>query len=452
MNEALMPIWMEDQYLKTEQYIIGAMLAESNCVDTVRSKVSEDMFRSDIDRGLFRAICELQDEGTGVDIATVGARFKENGGVWNGDYLSEIVQAACTASDVSVYCDLLAKENVRRDIYYEMQSWIRDIESGVDPISVATAASQKMEEVCGDGEVNKREIEYGEAIQDLMCKASDSQEGKTQPTIPCGYNALDRILGGGFQSRGMYVLAARPGKGKTAMAINIAKKIASAGKKVLFISLEMGSDQLVARMVSSGVGRVSPTEILNGTFEASMWGEITDYATRTQSLPIVFSKKFQMGINDIRSMAIRSKPEFIIIDYLGLVENENEAGSIYQETTKKSRRIKEMACSFDCPILCLAQLNRESEKRGNGKPMLSDLRDSGSIEQDADAVLFNWIEGEKNEDGYSESEESNSAVLKIIVAKNRHGRTGIVPMYWDKVTGKITELQTNGAKGNYIPF
>ena len=243
MQEKLLPIWMEDQYLKTEQYILGAIFADEKCINSVREKITPNMFMNPTNKGLYEAVCELQDEKVGIDIATVGMRFKQNGGIWDREYLSELVNAACTASDIDAYCDILVKENVRRSIYSAMHDWMLEIESGVDPFGVATIISQKMDDWCDYSDVVQDGVPYEKAVQNMMERASESQEGKRKPAVKCGYSTLDRILGGGFQRNGMYILAARPGKGKTAMAINLAKRIASHGNKVLFISLDYRDEE-----------------------------------------------------------------------------------------------------------------------------------------------------------------------------------------------------------------
>lgn len=445
-------LWIDEQYVRTEQYIVGAVLKDSRCLEDVRERVRSEMFLDVEYRAIFNAACQLQDEGKTVDIVTIGSRVKKNGGKMSGEVVSDLVYAAGSATDVIAYCTILSNEYLRQEMMRRMSSWVADLSSGSDPREIALSVSEQTKALA-EGTA-QRGVSIRESVTDLLLHIQDIQEGQTVPTVKSGYKDLDRILGGGFQRNGLYILAARPGKGKTTMALNIAKKVAKRGHTVVFISLEMDRDQLSARIVASDVGGISPTAVLNATFPSEKMDAITDAATRTERLPIIFNMENSLDVKEIRLFSKSCKPDFIVIDYLGLIANENERGGIYEETTKKSKQLKLVARELGCPVLCLAQMNRESEKREKKKPMLSDLRDSGSIEQDADAVMFIWVENDKEDFELPEDALSDPVDLKLVVAKNRHGRIGIVPMYWDKLSGKITELQKAGESGwtGRIPF
>lgn len=434
---------MDEQYVSAEQFILGAILVDSGKLPEVRNAVRSEMFYHTVYRNIFDAACDLYDEGQAVDIATVGGRFIENGNHLDGNILADLQSAAMTATNVSSYCEILVRESMRREIMFAVNKRLHDLETGSDPSEVAIDILSEMDSFC-NGERTTGGVGYGESFADMVNSITEIQEGRRTPATPTGYKSLDKMLGGGMQRNGLYIIAARPGKGKTAIALNIARNVAQTGKRTLFISLEMDREQLVARIVAADIGEISATTILNGTFDSDTWDRITDCAVRTSSLPITFNWQKSMSIKDIRYLAKSCRSEFVVIDYLGLISNENENGKLYEETTKKSKQLKTMSRDLECPVLCLAQMNRESEKRGNKKPMLSDLRDSGSIEQDADAVIFNWVEDDTEDYELPEGATSDPVELRLVVAKNRHGRMGIIPMYWDKMSGKITELQEGG--------
>lgn len=448
-----MPVWFEEQYLNAEKFVLGAILARKDVLPDVRKTVRAEMFYHTDYRDIFEVACDLYDEGTAVDIATVGGRFIEKRGNMDGSLLSELTYAAEAASDISAYCEIIVRESTRMDLIYSVRQRLNALESGEDPNKSAVDILSDMDTFC-NGEKMRGGVGLSESFVSLMEDITDIQEGRKAPATPSGFSSLDKILGGGFQRNGLYIVAARPGKGKTAIALSIAKNVAKTGKRTLFISLEMDRTQIASRLASADIGGISPTTILNGTFDRSYWDKITECASRFDKLPITFNWQKGMSVKDIRYLAKSCRSEFVVIDYLGLIANENESGKIYEETTKKSKQLKSMARDLECPVLCLAQMNRESEKRGNKKPMLSDLRDSGSIEQDADAVIFNWVEDDTEDYELPEDATADPVDLKLVVAKNRHGRIGIVPMYWDKLSGKITELQKAGESGwtGRIPF
>ena len=201
----------------------------------------------------------------------------------------------------------------------------------------------------------------------------------------------------------------------------------------------MDRDQLVARFVSSELGDMNPTQIMNGAVSNERdLGRITSQCSKFSKMPIYFNESETLNVSDIKYLAKVSKAELVVIDYLGLVENSEKNGKLYEEVTKNSKALKLMARGLGIPILCLAQMNREYEKRTDNKkrPMLSDLRDSGSIEQDADAVIFNFIDDKAKD--YAGA-IPNMEYLDLIVAKNRHGETGTANMMWHKKSGRISE-------------
>lgn len=429
---------LTEQQISAEQSIVGSILIDTGkCLDAVRGEVRAEMFGTEVNRNLFSAACLLQDEGQPVDPVTVLSKMQELGYECKRTYIIELLDMTPTAANVMAYCEVLKGENLRRELYLELRRQQGRLREGTSPQDVSSDTVSAIERLA-QGDSDRGAVTASDVMVELWDTIQQIQDGTMEPAMKTGYEKLDRILEGGFQRNGLYILAARPGRGKTTVALNIAKRVAKAGRRVLFISLEMDREQLVSRILATEIGGVSAAQIMNGKLTSQEeWGDLAHAASQVSRLPITFNRQESMNVPEIRYLAKTSRSELLVIDYLGLIENENENGKLYEEVTKTSKRLKLMARGLGVPILCLAQLNRESDKRQGRKPMLSDLRDSGSIEQDADGVIFNYINEETN--AYASPDE-DTEYLDLIVAKNRHGPTGEVNMVWSKKDGRILEM------------
>lgn len=431
--------FLTDRQIAAEESVVGSVLIEPRCMDAVLGQVRSEMFRSETARNAFNALCELEDTGKPIDPITLESKMQEMGHECKRTWLLQVIEDTVTAANVSAYCQVLKEEFLRRSIYMELATQQRKLMGGASPQEVSTDVISAMEEITQEEITGQGVVSASDAVVDLWDTIQKVQDGTKKPAMKTGYANLDRVLAGGFQRNGLYILAARPGKGKTTMALNIANKISKTGTKVLFVSLEMDREQLVSRILATEVGGLSASQILNSTIEdEEVWADLTRAASRFGKQPISFNLQESLNVAEIRYLAKVTKAELVVIDYLGLISNENEGGKIYEEVTKNSKRLKLMARNLGIPILCLAQLNRESDKRSGKKPILSDLRDSGSIEQDADGVIFHYI-NEGDENAFVEPDGEKS-YLDLIVAKNRHGPTGEVHMVWTKKDGRITEM------------
>lgn len=430
-----------EQQVAAEQAVIGAILIDDKCLDEVRSVVNPDMFSIQRNRDAFTAACSLQDEKKEIDPVTVGARIREidSNTDWTNNYAMDLMTVTVTPANVLAHCEILKSEYMRRLMLQEYSYQMRELMGGKIPKEVAADMMDFLDKL-SKGDSKSGIVSAMEAASELIVNIDEVMSGRRQPAIPTGYGNLDDILGGGIQRNGFYILAARPGCGKTTFALNVTYRVATQGRRVLFISLEMDREQLVARLLASEIGEISPTQILNGMMKQSDMDKVVEQSTAFSRLPIFFNLADSLSVSEIKYLAKLSKAELVVIDYLGLIESQNENGKLYEEVTKNSKRLKLMARSLGVPILCLAQMNRESEKRNNGdkKPKLSDLRDSGSIEQDADAVIFHYIDASAQAYATAVPEME---YLDLIVAKNRHGRMDTANMLWSKKDGKISEAQ-----------
>lgn len=428
-----------EQQVTAEQAVIGAILIDDKCLNEVRNIVKPDMFSIQRDRDAFAAACTLQDEGKSIDPVTIGAKIREidSNTDWTNSYALDLITVTATAANVLAHCDVLKSEYMRRVMLHEMSYQTKKLMGGNPPKEISADMMEFLDKL-SRGDSKSGIVSAMEAATELISNIDEITSGRKQPALPTGYRNLDDILGEGLQRNGFYILAARPGCGKTTFALNVAYRVAVRGRRVLFISLEMDREQLVARILASEIGGISPTKILNGMMKQEEMDKVVGQSYAFSRLPIFFNLADSLSVSEIKYLAKLSKADLVVIDYLGLIESQNENGKLYEEVTKNSKRLKLMARSLGVPVLCLAQMNRESEKRNNGdkKPKLSDLRDSGSIEQDADAVIFHYID--------SAAKDYATAVpdmeyLDLIVAKNRHGRTDTANMIWSKKDGKISE-------------
>ena len=256
-----------------------------------------------------------------------------------------------------------------------------------------------------------------------------------------GFTDLDRVLGGGFQKSGLYIIGARPGMGKTTLALNIAERVVQRGDAVLFISLEMSRVQIMAKRMAI-MGRMPYSKIMNGTltdgiFETRFRQTLGEMAF----LPFYCSDSSALTVAEIAGMARSVKDlKLIMVDYLGLIRSTNESKKLYEQVTEISRDLKALAKRLNVPVVALCQVNRQSVQNKDKKPTLADLRDSGSIEQDADGVIMlyrpDYFRTDKDE-----NEGTGIDEIHLIIAKNRHGEgNGTIKMNWVGVTGQITEI------------
>ncbi len=434
----LTPKWMDDQQATAERGIIGSILLDESCLSESRELIDWTMFFNPVLQAAFKTACEMQDDGEKIDPVTLGAKMVGQGLEWTSGFAIQLMDEIATSANARAYCDILKRESDRRGLLQMLALQRQSLLNGSDPQDVRLDMASYLDRE-NDSSKKSGLVTQEEATTSFLNSMMEAQEGKVEPAIRTGYRKLDEMLAGGFQRNGFYVLAARPGRGKTAFALNIAFRVAKRGKRVLFISLEMDREQLISRIIASDIGVLGPAQILNGRFTGQdLTDKVVSSATKIAKLPIVYNRADRLNVQEIKHLTRISKADLVVLDYLGLVEYDNENGKPYEEVTKISRKLKLLAKSTGSPILCLAQLNRESEKRSDKRPILSDLRETGAIEQDADGVLFN-LPAVEQEEAWA-NDDTGATALTIIVEKNRHGATGDVEMNWYKKPGRIVEV------------
>lgn len=412
--------------ISPEVSIAGSILIDPRCLTDIRKKILPEMFVIPMAKAVFCAACELQDSGKTIDPVTIRGMVKH----WDNSFAVKSMDLTLTTANVPVYCDALIEEHKRRCILSSLKDVQSEIVAGHDIVDTASKL-MSVAEMAGECSGGSMLVNAFTAAQELVDAVTKASEGESA-FVRTGYKEIDRILGGGFIKEGLYILAARPGCGKTTFAISIAKKMIELKKKVLFISLEMSRQQLTSRMASSYIGSVSASQILSNDMTEEERSKFASFCCELSKMPFYFNNMATVNVSAIQFLAKQAEADIVIIDYLGLI-NHDTGKSLYEKVTATSNKLKRMARTLGIPVLCLAQLNREIEGRKSG-PMLSDLRDSGAIEQDADGVLL------INKPHDDEESENRFVTVELIVAKNRHGRTGKLEFNWYMRNGRIIEV------------
>ena len=423
------------------QSVIGAVLIDSACLSAVRPLVSKDDFALAAEREIFAAACRLTDAGKPADVVTILEDARKHGEDVSDEYAAELLQVTPTAAHAAEYARQVHEEAVRRRLAEIGEQLLSDAEDPCKPTAGVIAATLEALEAVDT------------APQTAMYSTSDALTGfldyrerlgaGQSVTVSTGYPGLDKLLGGGMLHQGLYILAARPGCGKTTLGLKIAEQAAKSGA-CLFFSLEMSAEQITARRIAAesglSIGRLMTGKSLSDEESAKLANAASALSTHDFRL----NRAPGASVADIAQAAHLTKNlRLVVVDYLGLVRSDERGLSIYERVTKNSAALKALARSLNVPVLCLCQLNRAAEARADKCPSMADLRDSGAIEQDADAIIL------LHRPAMYEPREVKpweAQTLTAIVAKNRHGSTGKLDFDFYGSSGIIRErrLQTGG--------
>lgn len=439
------------QNIESEKALLGSIMLRSESLDDIMDIIRPDSFYSEKHRLIFKAIAELFSKREPIDLLTLSSRLKERelldqtGGM---SYLTELVNAVPSSANAEYYAQMIQKKHLMRKLI-EASEHICTL--GYDETSeldeLLDNAEKKIYEVThsvSNGNFIEIKDALGEAWErlDRLHKSKDEFRG-----VPTGFKELDGKLAG-LQKSDLIILAARPSMGKTALALDIARQAAiQHNVPVAIFSLEMSAQQLVDRMLAAE-SRVDAWKLRTGKLTLdSEFDKIRNSLEPLSKAPIFVDDQPANNILKMRSVVRRLKGEkklgLVIVDYLQLMvpTNSRNSDNTVQQVTEISRSLKHLAREFDIPVLALSQLSRAVEQRG-GRPRLSDLRDSGSIEQDADVVMFIH-----REDKYKEESEKPN-IAEILIEKHRNGPTGKIELFFDQ--NKSTFLSID--KSNFSDF
>ena len=397
-----------------ESYLAGAILIDAASVlPVIQGLVKPDDFQIEAYRTVFTAAASLAADGEPVDPVSIQARARKQGVDLSNQLLTELMEVVPTCTNAADYAHRVAEDARVRQIK-ELATRIQE-DSVSDADELLATLQREAEDIRGSsyrrGLLSPADTLH--RFNDLVVEAGEGRDN----FVPSGFPRLDEILGGGFIRSGLYILGARPAMGKSTFAVNLADNI---GGNVLLVSLEMSPEQLTAKRVARLTG-IPAGKLLRGAVTDEDWQKIAVANSALSEQGVFINSRYGLTVQQIQLLA-QSVPELraVIIDYLGLIQPATRGGNTYENISAISRELKLLAISLNVPVICLCQLSRSVESREDKRPRLSDLRDSGAIEQDADAVLFLWRDG-RNE---TPPTDGNPLLAQLDVAKNRHGATG----------------------------
>lgn len=428
--------------IEAEQAVLGCMLLDADIIPTVTELIrSEDFYRED-HREICEAIFDITEKAGPVDIITVSEQLQLRGTLEQAgglDYLASIAGAVPTTANAKHYTKIVEEKSLLRKL----------IKASSDIAAMSFDASDEAVYVLDKAEksifdiLQKRSTQGFTHIKDVLLDTFNRLEelynSKSYITgIPTGFTDLD-LKTAGLQNSDLILIAARPGMGKTAMALNIAQYAAvQKHVPVAIFNLEMSKDQLVNRMLSSEV-MVDSQKMRTGKLEDDDWNKIAQALAPLSEAPIYIDDTPGISVMDIRAKCRRLKLEknlgLVVIDYLQLMQGRGRTENRQQEVSEISRSLKILAKELNVPVVTMSQLSRGPESRNDHRPMLSDLRESGAIEQDADIVMFLY------RDDYYNAETEKKNIAEVIIAKHRNGSTGTIELRWFGEYTKFANLK-----------
>ena len=427
---------------EAEQSVIGAVFLEPQALITAAEVLIPEDFYRVAHQKIFSTMLALSDKGQPIDVVTVTEELtakKELEDIGGISYLTEIANVVPTAANIMHYAKIVEEKSLLRRLIRVATQIVEDGYTREDEVEALLSEAEKnMMEVS-----NRKNAGDFKHIKDVLVETYDNiellhtQQGEVTG-IPTGFTDLDRVTAG-FQRNDLIIVAARPSVGKTAFALNIAQNVATkTTENVAIFSLEMGADQLVMRILCAE-GNIDAQVMRTGSLQAEDWRKLTMAMGSLSNAGIFIDDSSGIRVNEIRSKCRRLQQEhglgMVIIDYLQLISGSGKPGeNRQQEVSEISRSLKGLARELKIPVIALSQLSRGVEQRQDKRPMMSDLRESGSIEQDADIVSFLYRED------YYDKETENKDMIEIIIAKQRNGPTGTVTLAFAKEYNKFVNV------------
>jgi len=435
------------QNIEAEESVLGALMIDKNAITRVADVLSREDFYKPANAEIFRAILKLYEKSQPIDILTLTTELKESDklkSIGGSSYLTKLIDSVPSATNVEHYAKIVKEKKILRDLIQTSAEISENAFDATDDIDqVLDNIEQKIFSIS-----QKSVSQHFTSLKDELKTAYEriekihSGDGQTRG-VPSGFNGIDNLLSG-FQKSDLILVGARPSLGKTSLVLDMLRYAAvHQNVPVGFFSIEMSREQVVDRLIAAEAG-VPLWKLRTGRLRDDQDFHLIQNALDTLSkAPIFIDDTPSPNILQMRSMARRLQAEhglgLIAIDYLQLIQPRTNSDNVVQQVTEISRGLKAIARELNTPIIALSQLSRSSDQREVKIPRLSDLRDSGSLEQDADVVMFIY---RKDRDKASiDPEEENTA--EIIVAKHRNGPLGTIKLKWDKETVSFKNIDTH---------
>ena len=474
--------------IEAEQALIGAILANNKAFEKVSEFLKAAHFADSTHQKIFDVMSKLITKGHVADVITLKNYFEQEGTlneVGGFPYLVKLAESASPLTNVEYYAQFIYDKYLRRELIatgFEIANNAAKEDLDSDASEQIENAEKRLFDLANQGESSTGFIEFSTALTDSVKRIESAyqKDGKISG-LPTGLDALDAITGG-LNDSDLIIIAGRPAMGKTALATNIAYNVAdflahdkntpAKNKGVAFFSLEMSADQLASRILST-VTQTNGHKMRTGELETAEFTRIAAAVRELEQIPLYIDDTPGLNINTIRTRARRLKRNkglgLIVIDYIQLINgtgSKRSEGNRVQELSEISRGLKILAKELQVPVIALSQLNRGVESRDDKRPLMSDLRESGSIEQDADIVMFVFRENYyiKNEEPKPKAGElpehlqkrlddwkarlaATQNIAEVIIGKQRHGPTGTVQLFWNGDYAQFGNL----AKQEYLP-
>ncbi|TCI25984.1 replicative DNA helicase [Exiguobacterium sp. SH3S2] len=430
--------------VEAEQAVLGAVILDSDRLITASERVDPDDFYRVSHQRIFEAMLKINDRGELVDLVTLSSELQSQGildEIGGLNYLAEIAEAVPAIGNIGYYLNVVDQKAALR----------RLIRTATNIVSDGYERQDEVDAVLSDAERNILKVSQrkgqssfhsiGSVLSDAYSTIEKLHQSSGEITgIATGFSDLDKMTAG-FQRNDLIIVAARPSVGKTAFALNISQNVAvRTGENVAIFSLEMGAEQLVMRMLCAE-GNIDAQRLRTGRLESEDWGRLSLAMSSLSQAGIFIDDTPGLRVNEIRAKCRRLKQEYglgmIMIDYLQLIVGNGKPGeNRQQEVSEISRTLKAIARELQVPVIALSQLSRGVESRQDKRPMMSDIRESGAIEQDADIVAFLY------RDDYYDKESEDANTIEIIIAKQRNGPTGTVKLSFRKEYNKFVNMET----------
>lgn len=440
------------QALEAEKAVLGAMLIEREAQARVLDMLDESAFYKTAHRQIFRTIARLFSEGAAIDVVTVGESLKNEhllNDIGGASYLTDLANFLPTAANAEHYARLVKEKSILRQLIgiatrivttaYQQQD---------DPAALLDEAEHEIFAIA-QSKAEKGFVVVADLVHDVIETVEKLYQRKAHVTgISTGFSEMDTMTSG-LQPSNLVIVAGRPSMGKTSFAINIAEHVAIQDKRpVAVFSLEMSREELMMRMLCSQA-RVDSNKVRRGYLEKKFWNTLTASASHIAQAPIYIDDSSSLSVLEMRARARRLAAELnakgtplslIVVDYLQLMRGMGKVESRQQEISEISRSLKGLARDLRVPVIALSQLSRKPEEKGReGRPQLSDLRESGAIEQDADLVAFIY-----REEVYKPQDLEHQGKAKILIAKQRNGPTGEFELAFIREYTKFENLAPAG--------
>jgi replicative DNA helicase len=439
-----LPDKLPPQNTEAEQCLLGCLMLDKESIVKIVDSIKAEDFYKGSHQDIYQSMLELYEKSDPIDILSVSSRLKERNkldDIGGSAYLSSLINTVPTATHVSNYAKIVRQKKILRDLISASEEIGLSAFNETEEVDYLLDKAEKAVFEIGQRALTQSFIAVKDILPetferlDSLAKNHGSLRG-----IPTGFRDLDKKLSG-LQKTDLIILAARPGMGKTSLALDIARNVAVKNNKPVGIfSLEMGKDQLADRLIAS-TGNIDSWHLRTGQLTSDDYSRIQHAMGSLSEAPLYIDDAGSVNILQIRAMARRLQAtkglSLLIVDYLQLMEPMNRFASPVQQVTENSRALKILAKELNVPVLVLSQLSRAVESRVPQIPRLSDLRESGAIEQDADVVMFIY-----RDDFYNEN-SLKPGIAQVIIEKHRNGATGSIELYFEKNQVSFKDLDKN---------